>query len=402
LNDSGLRIAAIAFSARCRTAGSSIRAKASSRLIGFVVDGVRAAALSAAARHADGSALLERGMSAANVVWIFDSAGASPVRQRQPAGAGAWPEPGALLSAHPRSGRPGAYPSIRGIHSAPCSCLARRVSSGSIGRVTPSLPPDYHMHTPLCRHAVGMPTEYARQAKTVGLREIGFSDHAPMPRDDFDDWRMRLDQLDAYVESVTQAQAEHPDLVIRLALEVDYLPGAEDWVRDLAGRHRWDYLIGSVHYITETWDIDNPGKIEQWKSRPVGEVWAAYFERLAQAAASGLFDILGHADLPKKFGFIPQGDCASMFEPFLQAARRAGTAVELNTAGLRKPCREIYPSLTLLTRACQVGVPITFGSDAHAPGEVGLNLADAVLWARQAGYADSIQFDGRARVSRPL
>src|SRR3954463_12121250 len=118
------------------------------------------------------------------------------------------------------------------------------------------LPADYHMHTPLCRHATGEPTELAAQALKAGLTEIGFSDHSPMQRDDFDDWRMLERDLEYYVAKVEQARREHPTLNIRLALEVDFLPGHEDWIRDLAGRYPWDYLIGSVHYISESWAID--------------------------------------------------------------------------------------------------------------------------------------------------
>ena len=91
-----------------------------------------------------------------------------------------------------------------------------------------ALPPDYHTHTPLCRHATGEPVELAARAAQLGFTEMGFSDHSPMPRDDFDNWRMRLDQLDEYVEKVRLAQRAHPALAIKLALEVDYLPCHED------------------------------------------------------------------------------------------------------------------------------------------------------------------------------
>ncbi|MST01321.1 MAG: histidinol-phosphatase HisJ family protein, partial [Pedosphaera sp.] len=239
-------------------------------------------------------------------------------------------------------------------------------------------PPDYHMHTPLCRHATGEPTEYAARALELGLTEIGFTDHSPMARDDFDNWRMRADQLDEYVEKVRRAQRDHPRLTIKLALEVDYLPGHEPWIRELAARHPWDYFIGSVHYVSDSWDVDNPAKLSEWNGRDAFEVWTAYFDRLTMAAASGLFQIIGHADLPKKFGHRPQQDCTPLYERFLAAAKQSGTAIELNTAGLRKACREIYPNPTLLAVAFRLGVPITFGSDAHAIGEVGMNLEDAV------------------------
>lgn len=252
-------------------------------------------------------------------------------------------------------------------------------------------PPDYHMHTPLCRHATGEPAEYAARALQLGFTEIGFSDHSPMRRDDFDTWRMRLDQLDDYVARVEKARRDHPQLTIRLALEVDYLPGYQDWIRELAARHPWDYFIGSVHYVSETWAIDDPSAISKWKGRNPFEVWSRYFELLTEAIGTRLFQIVGHADLPKKFGFVPTEDCTPLFERLVAAAKRTGTAVELNTAGLRKPCKEIYPSPAFLALAQREGVPITFGSDAHATVEVGANMDSAVRLARSCGYTHSLR-----------
>ena len=258
-----------------------------------------------------------------------------------------------------------------------------------------NLPPDYHMHTPLCRHATGEPEEYVRRALELGFKEIGFSDHAPMPRDNFDNWRMNSGKLDEYVAKVRKVQKDFPHLTIRLALEVDYLPGYEDWIRDLAARQPWDYFIGSVHYVSDDWAVDDPQKLSEWKHRNADEVWSAYFERLAKAAETGCFEIIGHADLPKKFGHHPSRDSAPLYEKFLNAAKRNHCAIELNTAGLRKDCREIYPSREILRFAFQKGVPITFGSDAHAPGEVGMNFVEAVQLAREAGYQKCCQFTQR-------
>ncbi len=260
-----------------------------------------------------------------------------------------------------------------------------------------SFPPDYHTHTPLCRHATGEPTELAAKALERGLQEMGFSDHNPMPRDDFDDWRMLESDLDAYVAKVEQARRDHPSLKIKLALEVDYLPGYEDWIRKLAARHPWDYFIGSVHYVSDSWALDNPSTIAQWKEREPIEVWTAYFQRLTAAAQSGLFDIIGHADLCKKFCFYPNEDVSPLFTDFLQAAHEHDVAIELNTAGLRKDCKEIYPSPRFLELASRFGVPITFGSDAHAPGEVAMNFNEAIALARAHGYAHYCNFTQRER-----
>jgi histidinol-phosphatase (PHP family) len=260
-----------------------------------------------------------------------------------------------------------------------------------------SWPADYHMHTPLCRHATGEPSEYATRAMELGFAEIGFSDHSPMRQDDFDAWRMNFDKLGSYVEKVQKARKDFPQLDIKLALEVDYLPGQEEWIRELAAMHPWDYFIGSVHYVSESWAIDDPSQLAHWKTRDAFEVWTVYFDWLTRAAESGLFEIIGHADLPKKFGIYPKQDCTALFERFLDAAGRKNVAMELNTAGLRKDCREIYPSPKLVRMARAKGVGITFGSDAHAPGEVGMNFAEAIALARSAGYTECCRFTRRKR-----
>ena len=258
-----------------------------------------------------------------------------------------------------------------------------------------ALPPDLHMHTPLCRHATGEPVDYARRALELGFTEIGFSDHSPMRRDDFDDWRMRFDQLGEYVDKVRKAQQDFPQLTIRLALEVDYLPGQEEWIRELASLHPWDYFIGSVHYVSDSWAVDNPYKLSEWNNRDVMEVWSAYFERLTRAAETGLFEIIGHADLPKKFGHRPTRDCTPLYETFLNTAKKHACALDVNTAGLRKDCKEIYPSRQILQLAFRKGIPITFGSDAHAPEEVGMNFNEAVELARSVGYRQCVRFARR-------
>ncbi|MEY2409862.1 MAG: histidinol-phosphatase family [Verrucomicrobiota bacterium] len=244
--------------------------------------------------------------------------------------------------------------------------------------------------------------DLAAEAVRLGFTEIGFSEHNPMPRDDWDDWHLLQADLDAYVEQVTRARREFPQLAIKLALEVDFIPGHEEWIRHLAARHPWDYLIGAVHYVSESWALDNPHLVAEWKSRDPFEVWTAYFDRLTMAAGSGLFDIIAHADLCKKFRFYPKEDCTPLYKRFLETVRRQGLALELNTAGLRKDCREIYPSPALMRIAADLAVPITFGSDAHAPVEVGFHFADAIALARDHGYTHSCRFNKRERAMAPF
>jgi histidinol-phosphatase (PHP family) len=256
-----------------------------------------------------------------------------------------------------------------------------------------ALPADYHMHTPLCRHAKGEPVEYAARALELGLTEIGFSDHSPVEHDDQDDWRMLVGELSQYVAKVEHAREIHPALPIRLGLEVDFIPGHESWIREMALRHDWDYFIGSVHYISDKWDFDNPKRLAEWADRDVDEVWTDYFTRLTAAAASGLFQIIGHPDLPKKFGHRPKRDPTSLYMDFLAACESTNTCIELNTAGLRRDCAEIYPNFEFLKLAKSSNIQITFGSDAHSISEVGMNLKDATALAHKAGYEQCCRFN---------
>ena len=150
-----------------------------------------------------------------------------------------------------------------------------------------------------------------------------------------------------------------------------------------------------MHYVSDTWAIDNPEQLSRWKERDPFEVWTVYVDRLTQAAESGLFEIIGHADLPKKFNIRPKQDCTPLYRRFFEAVKKRNIAIELNTAGLRKDCREIYPSRSILELAADNKVPITFGSDAHAPGEVGHAFAEAVALARSVGYTHCRRFSQR-------
>ncbi len=258
------------------------------------------------------------------------------------------------------------------------------------------LPADYHVHTFLCNHAVGDPNEYVVQAKVIGVSEIGFADHAPMPREDFDDWRMSKSQLEEYIRLIEGLRARHTGLEIRLGLEVDYIPGYEWWTERLIKTYEWDYIIGSVHYLGD-WDFDNSRKIQRWNEVEVDSVWRQYVELLIKAVQSGFFDVIGHLDLPKKFGHRPKTNVGLLFADFFRVAANAGIAIEINTSGLRKDCREIYPSMELLQEMVKLGTPITFGSDAHAPGEVGWEFPRAVALAREVGFKSWVRFIGRKR-----
>lgn len=259
---------------------------------------------------------------------------------------------------------------------------------------------DYHVHTPLCRHAEGEPAEYVAAARAAGLDEIGFSDHGPMDGPEpFDDWRMLRAELPRYVEMIAEARERAAPFPVRLGLECDFILGREGWLEELAAAAPWDYLIGSVHYLAPGWDVDNPRWIGRFTGSPgaTEEIWARYWEAFTAMAASGLFDFLAHPDLPKKFGHRPPGDLRRFYEPAIAAMARTGTACEISTAGLRKPAGELYPANPFLSLAHGAGLEITINSDAHAPGEVGHRFDAAAAAARAAGFTRTLRFERRMR-----
>lgn len=260
---------------------------------------------------------------------------------------------------------------------------------------------DYHTHTPLCKHATGLPTEYAARAIERGLAEIGFADHNPMP-EPFDDWRMSLEEFPVYLEMVSEARAKFPEFPIRLGLECDFIAGYEWWIEKLASMASWDYLIGSVHYIAPGWDVDNPRQIDKFKEHPVGDIWQMYWSAYEKCIRSGLFDFVAHPDLVKKFGHRPDGDLAKYYAPSIAAAAEKKIAIEINTAGLRKPVGEMYPDREFLIMAREANVPLVISSDAHAPDEVGVNFTEAIRLAHEAGYCETLRFDKRRARAVPL
>lgn len=262
---------------------------------------------------------------------------------------------------------------------------------------------DYHMHTPLCKHAEGWPIEYATIALERGFHEIGFSDHSPMPGI-FDDWRMDDTELDRYVEVVNEAKHEFSGKMdIRLGLECDYLEGCDSWISKLNSRAEFDYLIGSVHYLEDGWAVDDPDPkwLARWEGAIEG-IWQQYWDLYCQCACSGLFDFLAHPDLVKKFGHRPDGDLRRFYQPAIEVIADNDIAIELSTAGLRKPCAEMYPSRDFLELACQADIPLVISSDAHRPEEVGLDFQAAIKLALEVGYTHTARFSKRERTLVPL
>ena len=270
---------------------------------------------------------------------------------------------------------------------------------------------DYHLHlrpdqegTTAERYFTAANVDrYLAAAAAAGVEELGVSEHVYRFRQALDLWRHPLweenaqDDLDAYCEFVRSTP-------LRLGVECDFVPGAEERTAELLAARDFDYVVGSVHFVGEE-AVDHPGWDVWVGSEDPDEVWRRYFEALAACARSGLFDILAHPDLVKVWGRdrpLPQGDLRRFYEPAVEAIAESGIAVEVSTAGLRKPAAELYPARGFAELCIEAGAPFALSSDAHLPEHVGYAYDDAVEFLDELGVGEICVFERRERRLAPL
>ena len=272
--------------------------------------------------------------------------------------------------------------------------------------MNPLLLPDYHVHTYRCGHAGGDSRDFVRRALERGLLEMAFTDHIPLyflPPDARDPkLAMREEQWDDYISEVSELQREFAGSIpIRLGLEADYAEGHEKELEGWLVRADWDLVLGSVHWVAGDW-IDAPGSSARFDREGTENLYREYYRLLAKAAATGYFDVLTHFDLPKKHGHRPSSPLEWEEDAAIASAKRFGCAVEISSAGLRKPVGEAYPEPRLLTKIVAAGVPVTFSSDAHAPAEVGWGYEKMLEIARSCGVDEYVTIEKRRKTPHPL
>jgi histidinol-phosphatase (PHP family) len=271
---------------------------------------------------------------------------------------------------------------------------------------------DYHTHlraddpehTAAAAFTPGNAERYRTVAAERGIAELGVSEHVYRFSQALDVWdhplwhACAIDDLDAYCAFVR----EQTDL--RLGVEADFVFGREDRLANLLDARDWDYVIGSVHFVGEE-AVDHPG-YDIWRRESDPErVWRRYFDLLAEAARSGLFDVLAHPDLVKVWGAgrpCPEGDLRRFYVPAVEAIAEGGAAVEVSTAGLRKPVEEIYPARGLLELCVEAGVPVALSSDAHRPDDLGAGYDQALELLSDVGVQTLSVFERRARRAEPI
>jgi histidinol-phosphatase (PHP family) len=262
---------------------------------------------------------------------------------------------------------------------------------------------DYHMHLRDERndidHTANAAENFVRRARERGVDEIGFTEHVYYFRQTRECWSRPYQvercvyDLDVYVDAVLEAKRR--GLPVKLGLEVDWFPPGDEPLGELLGPYPWDYLLGSVHWV-DGLSVDSSAHRGAWREWPPEQVWRRYAEEWATAVRSGRFDVMSHPDLAKIFGVRgDDGEYATM----AAAAEDGDVALEISTAGLRKPVGELYPDERLLRLS---SAPVTLASDAHFPAQVGEDFEQALELARSCGRNSVSVFEGRVRRQEPL
>jgi histidinol-phosphatase (PHP family) len=271
---------------------------------------------------------------------------------------------------------------------------------------------DYHLHLRLddlkataADHFTAANVERYREAASErGILELGVSEHVYRFAQALEVWQHPLwrecahDDLDEYCRFVRE------DTDLRLGIEADFVPGAENRIANLLEARDFDYVVGSVHFLREhSLDTDDHSV---WDSgRSPEEIWREYFRTLGEAARSGLFDILAHPDLVKVWGRerpLPEDDLRRYYELALDGIAESGIAIEVSTAGLRKRAQEIYPAPAFLHMCLEAGAPVALSSDAHRPEDVGADYDQALELLESVGAKELCVFERRERRLEPI
>jgi len=244
---------------------------------------------------------------------------------------------------------------------------------------------------------------YLQAAEAAGVDELGASEHIHRFADaleiwDHPFWRQNaIDDLAAYCDFVASTP-------LKLGIEMDYVPGREDRIANVLGAHDFDYVVGSVHFLGDG-AVDDPD-FDVWsRDGDPDRLWRRYFEMIGEAARTGLYDILAHPDLVKYWGHgrpQPQLDVRFHYEPAIEAIAETGIAVEVSTAGWRKPVDELYPAATFAEMCIDAGAAFALSSDAHVPEDIGHQYERAVEVMRGWGVEEVATFTGRERRVEPL
>jgi histidinol-phosphatase (PHP family) len=256
---------------------------------------------------------------------------------------------------------------------------------------------DYHVHS-LFSDGKSAPEDYIAPAVAAGLKEIGFSEHFTLFMEPLD-WSMNAKVVRPYLTHIKKLRKNTRNIKVKTGLEIDFFPGREEEINAFLDGINIDYAIGSVHYLGETTVDRCP---EFYEGKNINRLYEQYFDRVASAAASGLFDIIAHCDLIRIYGYLPSLDQEPLYRKMAKSFKIHDVAFEVNTNGRNRPIGDFYPDRKFLRIFWEENVPVCVNSDAHMPSGVGQYFDEAYELLRNAGFSEMAVFDKRERFMIPF
>ncbi|KYO63814.1 histidinol-phosphatase HisJ family protein [Thermovenabulum gondwanense] len=265
---------------------------------------------------------------------------------------------------------------------------------------------DFHVHIEQGPYTLKWLKKFIEKAKERNIEEIGISEHiyrfvqakniwkgGPI-RNEWHEKRATED-IEEYISLIEKAKKE--GFPVKLGIEADYFPENEEIIREFIKDYPFDFVIGSVHWLSE-FGFDNPERIKDWEGRDIDKVYEEYYITLISAVKSGIFDFIAHPDLVKIFNYRSKADLSNIYGNLAEEIKSKNMCIEVSTAGLRKPVKEIYPSEDLMYYFSKFDIPVILNSDAHCPEDVGKDFEKAVKYIKSFGFDKLCYFENRKRM----
>jgi histidinol-phosphatase (PHP family) len=251
---------------------------------------------------------------------------------------------------------------------------------------------DYHTHPQghrVQRYTQALLQPWADSARRSGLTDIAFTDH--------DRYHTGID-----FDEIDRLRERNPDLRIRAGIELDNDPAHSAAGRNWIEKHwdKLDFVLGSVHFLDRADQMFDsvPDGAAQFEGRNIDAIYADYFRRVREISTTGLVDCLAHLDLIKIHGHRPGEGIDSLVNETLDFIRAQNLAIELSTAGWRKPVKELYPGDRIIELAIEKGIPFTTASDAHSHAQLGDNFPSLAQKMADFGIRQVCIFERHNRI----
>lgn len=255
---------------------------------------------------------------------------------------------------------------------------------------------DYHTHPQghrVRKYTAALLQPWVDFASSIRLTDIAFTDH--------DRYRTGVD-----FDEIDRLRDRNPHLRIRTGIELDNDPVHSKDGRKWVEKHwdKLDFVLGSVHFLSRADQMFDsvPDGAEQFEDQDIDAVYADYFRRVREMAATGLVDCLAHLDLVKIHGHRPCSEIGQIVDETLTFIETRDLAIELSTAGWRKPVNELYPSDRIIELAIKKGIPFTTASDAHSHVQLGENYPKLAQKMEAFGIRQVSVFEKHRRTMRDV